>query len=128
MNFIYNIYGFIKNKIFSLYSQDNKTIEQLEPNIHYFFINTANLKRNQKLLIDKLTKDNEFTNKPIKIYLLKSHTIKPLFKNEFILATSNNIKKINEKINTHNIHLHTFVDAIHTFIEYNNINNYTIFY
>jgi hypothetical protein len=142
MDFIYNIktfcVNFIKDNLFSFYSNTelnpelndlslkSKEIEDIHYNeIHYFFINTANIYNATKLMIDKL--NNSYKNKPIKIYLLKSDTLKPLFYNN-IIATDKNIKKIHKKLKTHRIHLHTFVDAIDSFIEYNNLHNYSIFY
>ncbi len=143
MNFIYNIYNYFTDKFYSYYDQGSKKepeiikkTEELYPlreydftiinhETHNFFINTTNIYNATELLMNKLY--NEFYNKPIKIYLLKNDTLKPLFYNN-ILATDKNIKKIHKKLKKQRRHLHTFVDAIDSFIEYNNIHNYSIFY
>jgi hypothetical protein len=44
------------------------------------------------------------------------------------LANNKNIQKIHKKLKTHHKHSHTFIDAIDSFIEYNNVRNYSIFY
>lgn len=139
MNFIYNIYNYCKDTFYSYYNQKSNEPEIIKTkdeiineftiinhDTHYFFINTANIYNATKLLIERL--NNEYYNKPIKIYLLKTDTIKPLFYNNYILANDRNIKKIYKKLIKHRRHLHTFVDAIDSFIEYNNIHNYSIFY
>jgi hypothetical protein len=133
MNFIYNIYGFVKDKLLSLYSkqeintQDNDDhYNDYHYDYHYFFINTANIYNASELMINELP---AYINRNIKIYLLKSHKLEPLFKNDYIVVTDKNIKKINHKLTHHRRHLHTFVDAIDSFIEYNkNIKNYSIYY
>ncbi len=144
MNFIYNIQtfcvNFIKDKLYYFYSnkelkendlsKDTKVPEieiKENNNIHYFFINTQNIYNATELMINKLNNESNKSIK-IKIYLLKSHTLEPLFYNDYIIATNKNIKKIHKKLKTHRMHLHTFVDAIDSLIEYNNLHNYSIFY
>ncbi len=141
MNFIYkaiSIYNYCKDTLVSYYSKqpDVITKEQLmqeytfnpdfNPDVHYFFINTANIYNATELIINRL--NNEYKYKLIKIYLLKSHTLTPLFNSNYIIATDKNIKKIHKKLQTHRRHLHTFIDAIDSFIEYNNVHNYSILY
>ncbi len=155
MNFIYNIYNYCKDTFYSYYDQrskkeiiktpenlikdndnqdnDNQDNDNQDYHIYYFFINTANINNATELLIERL--NNEYydqRSKKIKIYLLKNDTIKPLFYNDYILANNKNIKKIHRKLKTkgskHKRYLHTFVDAIDSFIEYNTVRNYTIFY
>ncbi len=144
MNFISNIFNnsinFFVEKIHFFYNTEKKIIEEPydEPvivnhnndshndsHINYFFINTANIYKASDILIEKLRAG--YNNKYIKIYLLKSDTLKPLFKNTVKLNDSN-INKIKYKLSTHRRHLHTFIDAIDSYIEYNNIRNYTIIY
>ena len=133
MNFIKSIYNYFTNILFKEPEHIETTEEYTIINhvyeadiIHYFFINTANIYNASELMIERLY--NQFYNKPIKIYLLKTDNIKPLFYNDYILANDRNIKKISKSINKHRRHLHTFVDAIDSFIEYNSIRKYSIFY
>ncbi len=137
MDFIYNIktfcVNFIKDKLFYFYPntelKENNLSELEIKDIHYFFINTQNIYNATELMINRLNNESSNgINRKIKIYLLKSDSIKPLFYNDYIIANSKNIKKIHKKIKTHRRHLHTFVDAIESFIQYNNIINYSIFY
>ena len=70
---------------------------------------------------------NNYNNKYIKIYLLKSHKLEPLFYNSMKVNESN-LKLIKKKLLSKRRHLYTFIDAIHSFIEYNNVKNYQIYY
>ncbi len=146
MNFIKNLYeitvGTIYSYITSYYSKpiENNPEELMQDytiinhdnlsnrDYHYIFINTSNIYNATELMISRLKNDSYFYNKQIKIYLLKSHTLKPLFNNEYIIVNDKNIKKIHEKLKSHRRHLHTFIDAIESFIEFNNLHNYSIFY
>ncbi len=92
----------------------------------YIFINTANIYNASKLMINNLY-NSDYANKYIKIYLLKSHVLEPLFKNE-IIVNNYNIDYIEYKLSKKRRHLHTFIDAIESFIEFNNIRNYHIYY
>uniref|UniRef100_A0A6C0HX34 Uncharacterized protein n=1 Tax=viral metagenome TaxID=1070528 RepID=A0A6C0HX34_9ZZZZ len=92
--------------------------------VYYFFINTANIFNASKLLVKRLT---EYKDKTIKIYLLKSDILEPLFKNS-VIVDDNKIDRIEYQLSKHRRHLHTMVDAIDSFIEYNKIKYYTIFY
>ncbi len=96
----------------------------IDEEIYYFFINTANIFNASKLLVKRLT---EYKDKTIKIYLLKSDTLEPLFKNS-IVVDDNKIDLIEYQLSKHRRHLHTMVDAIDSFIEYNKVKNYSIFY
>ncbi len=151
MNFISNIYGFFYNMFNnnSISVVEPIVVEPIivepvivepiidepiidEPNIEpinetiYMFINTANIYNANELMMKRLYSE-ELNNKYIKIYLLKSDTLDPLFKNELIV-NNNNIQLIENKMSKRRRHLHTFIDAIDSFIEYNNIRNYHIFY
>ncbi len=144
MNFIKNLYeitvGTIYSYINSYYSKqiENNSEELMQDytiinhnnyiDYHYIFINTSNIYNATELMISRLKDDSYLYNKQIKIYLLKSHTLKPLFNNEYIIANDKNIKKIHEKLKTHRRHLHPFVDAIESFIEFYELHNYSIFY
>ncbi len=131
MNFISNIFGFFYN----MFNYEPTIIDDDEPiiinepsnidEIIYVFINRAN-NNSSKLMLKKL-KTDEYNNKYIKIYLLKSDTLVPLFKNKMIV-NNYNLKLIKNKLSKKRLHLHTFIDAIDSFIEYNNIKNYHIFY
>ena len=70
---------------------------------------------------------NNYNNKYIKIYLLKSHKLKPLFYSP-VKVNELNVELIKKKLLSKRRHLHTFIDAIDSFIEYNNIKNYQIYY
>ncbi len=135
MEYISNIFNYVKGFFVSNNEEiieetnninNNIIYEQpkIEADVHYFFINTANINNASKSCIKKLS---DYKNRPIKIYLLKSDTIEPLFKN-ILIVNNNNINSIENKLSTHRRHLHTMVDAIDSFIEYNNIKNYTIYY
>ena len=110
----------ILNIIDDIISQPTITNEE----VYYFFINTANIFNASKLLVKRLT---EYKDKTIKIYLLKSDTLEPLFKNS-VIVDDNKIDRIEYQLSKHRRHLHTMVDAIDSFIEYNKIKYYTIFY
>ena len=99
-------------------------IEQIEQ-IYYIFINTANIYNASKLMLKNLY--NNYNNKYIKIYLLKSHKLEPLFYNSMKVNESN-LKLIKKKLLSKRRHLYTFIDAIYSFIEYNNVKNYQIYY
>ena len=122
MNFIYNIYNYCKDTLTSFFKYKEPIV--LDDDIHYFFINTANIHNAKKLLLNRL---NDFHYKKIKIYLLKSHTLKPMY-DYYMFINDISIKHIKRKLKTQKLHLHTFCDAIDSFIEYNKIKNYTIFY
>ena len=110
----------ILNIIDDIISQPTITNEE----VYYFFINTANIFNASKLLVKRLS---EYKDKTIKIYLLKSDTLEPLFKNS-VIVDDNKIDRIEYQLSKHRRHLHTMVDAIDSFIEYNKIKYYTIFY
>ena len=101
-------------------------IEDVSKNIVYIFINTANIYNASKLMLTKI-KTEEYNNKYIKIYLLKSHTLEPLFKKP-LLVSKYNIELIKSRLSKSRRHLHTLIEAINSFIEYNNIKNYNIYY
>jgi hypothetical protein len=90
------------------------------------FINTANIYNASKLMLTKL-KTDEYNNKYIKIYLLKSDTLEPLFKNP-LKVNKYNIELIKSRLCKCRRHLHTLIEAIDSFVEYNNIKNYHVFY
>jgi hypothetical protein len=92
----------------------------------YIFINTANIYNASKLMFKKL-KNEEYNNKYIKIYLLKSHKLEPLFKKPLIV-NKYNLELIKIRLSKSRRHLHTLIEAIDSFIEYNNIKNYSIYY
>jgi hypothetical protein len=94
--------------------------------VFYIFINTANIYNGSKLMLTKL-KTEEYKNKYILIYLLKSDTIEPLFKKPLVV-NKYNIELIKSRLSKSRRHLHTLIEAIDSFIEYNNIKNYTIYY
>jgi hypothetical protein len=131
MDFIYNIFSYF---IFRKSSNNEPIIEPITESItesiieqptldsiHYFFINTANIYNATELLLNKL---NEMDNKQIKIYLLKSHTLEQLC--DKLTVNNFNIEWIKSKLSNQRRHLHTMIDAIDSYIEYNNIQNYTI--
>ncbi len=129
MNFIYNIFSYIKNTV-SYYTSNNNLIEDNidKPNIDdskiiYFFINTSNIINASKILLNRL---NDYKGYKIKIYLLKSHTLEPLC--DALVINDDNINLIEYKLSKKREHLKTLVEAIDSFIEYNNIRNYHIFY
>ncbi len=149
MNYISNIFGYFYNTIFAQSIKEDKPSEETyedlsstEPiiiegqpkytdiqinevnDIIYIFINTANIYRATELMLEKI---NNYNNKYIKIYLLKSHKLEPLFKDK-LLVNNINIELIKTKLSKRRRHLHTFIDAIDSFIEYNNIRNYIIYY
>jgi hypothetical protein len=76
-------------------------------------------------MFDKF-KTNEYNNKSVSIYLLKSHNIELLC--DKIIINDDNLEYIKHKLSKKRRHLHTFIDAIYSFIEYNNIKNYHIYY
>jgi hypothetical protein len=137
MNFISNLYNYIADKINYFYNTNkietnndkSKNCNQLDieiNNIIYIYINTANIYNATELMLKRL-KTDELNNKYIKIYLLKSHTLKPLFNNE-LKVNNKNLRLIEKKLAKKRRHLHTFIDAIDSHIEYNNIRNYNIYY
>ncbi len=147
MNFISNIFGFFYNIFYNHnidepITDDPVIVEPItnepitnEPIINnvkpvnyiiYIFINTANIYNATQLMLNRL-KTDDYNNKYIKIYLLKSHTLEPLFNGKLII-NNNNLDLIERKLSKKRRHLHTFIDAIDSFIEYNNIKNYNIYY
>ena len=104
--------------------ESKEPIEQIEQ-IYYIFINTANIYNASKLMLKNLY--NNYNNKYIKIYLLKSHKLEPLFYNS-MKVNELNLKLIKKKLLSKRRHLYTFIEAIHSFIEYNNVKNYQIYY
>ncbi len=138
MNFFSNLFNYIYNKvknftIQSFYTQNNIN-NNIDPSIHilfdedivYIFINTANIHNASELLMNDL-EEKCFDNKYIKIYLLKSHTLEPLYKYSLEI-TNENIDCIKTNLSNQKKHLHTFTDAIQSHIEFNNIKNYHIYY
>ena len=129
MNFISNIFSYIKEyfyttKISGDNDEQNSFIIVDEEYPHYFFINTENIFNATELLLDRL---KTMEGETIKIYLLKSHTLEPL--SDILIVNNYNIEWIKNKLSKQRRHLHTMVDAIDSFIEYNENNfNYTIFY
>jgi hypothetical protein len=134
MNFISNIFSYVKETYNYFYAPKNEieddddddepfVVDNIET-IYYFFINTANIYNASELLLDTL---NKYKGEQIKIYLLKSHTLEQLFENTLIV-NNYNIEWIQNKLSKQRRHLHTMIDAIDSFIEYNNIRNYHIFY
>ncbi len=134
MEYISNFFSYIKGFFISneeeitdniinnnIFTQPKITDEE---QVHYFFINTANIFNASTTLVKRLS---EFKDKTIKIYLLKSDTLEQLFKNS-IVVDDNKIDRIEYELSKHCKHLHTMVEAIDSFIEYNKIKNYTIFY
>jgi hypothetical protein len=148
MNYISNVFSYIYSVFKPIYKNNDESLKEqnidilittqpIEPNepnelietadnITYIFINTANIYNATDMMLNKLSMDN-YNNKYIKIYLLKSHTLEPLFKNS-VKVNQNNLKLIKNKMSKRRRHLHTFIDAIESFIEYNNIKNYNIYY
>jgi hypothetical protein len=154
MNFIANIFSYIKDSLSYFYApkdeiEDNEyTIIEpiindtpIEP-IYYFFINTANIYKASHLLLTRLNEYKgekikiyllkshtlePYKGEKIKIYLLKSHTLEPLFRGT-IVVNDNYIERIGNKLFKKRRHLRTYIDAIDSFVEYNNIKNYHIFY
>ena len=133
MNYISNVFNYIysifrpTNDILDEYiitEQPLDLIDDNDNNVTYIFINTANIYNATKNMLRKLKTDDY---KYIKIYLLKSHTLEPLFKKP-IKTTSYNLKLIKHKLSTKRRHLHTLTEAIDSFIELNNIKNYNIYY
>lgn len=153
MNYISNVFGYFYSYFKPIESiepiepieliEPIEVIEQIEPiepiepmvkediiieekeEIYYIFINTANIYNASKLMLNNLY--NNYNNKYIKIYLLKSHKLEPLFYNS-VKVNELNIELIKRKLLSKRMHLHTFIDAIHSFIEYNNVKNYQIYY
>lgn len=132
MNIISNMFSFIYNMFSNKTIVNEKISDELvivEPiknnEIYYMFINTANIYSAKELMFEKIKTD--YNNKYIKIYLLKSLTLKPLFKKE-LLVNKENLQLIKIKMYKRRRHLHTFIDAIDSFIEFHNIRNYHIFY
>ena len=131
MNYISNLFGYFTSFIKPIEIiepieplEPIEIIEPIEP-IYYIFINTANIYNASKLMLKNLY--NNHNNKYIKIYLLKSHKLEPLFYNSMKVNESN-LKLIKRKLLSKRRHLYTFIDAIHSFIEYNNVKNYQIYY
>ena len=129
MNLVSNIFNYVKSFFYTpKISEDNDNQDSFiivdEKNPHYFFINTANIYNATELLLDRL---KTMEGESIKIYLLKSHTLEPL--SDILIVNNYNIEWIKNKLLKQRRHLHTMVDAIDSFIEYNeNYFNYTIFY
>ncbi len=127
MNFIANILNYFNlGSLFGTNKNEHNINKEINTEFYHFFINTANIYNATKLLINKLNQP-EYKNKSIKIYLLKSDTIEPLL-NYYVEVNEEMIKFIKYKLSKKRRHLHTMVDAIDSFIEYNNITNYSIFY
>ncbi len=136
MDIISIFFNFFYQKIQSFYKvNDTKTNNILNNNINnhiinndiiYIFINTANIYNASEMMLNNLDKYN---NKYIRIYLLKFHTLEPLFKDLYSLKINEeNISYIKYELSKKRRHLHTFIDAIDSFIEYNKIKNYHIYY
>ena len=131
MNYISNLFNYFSNKIQSIFI-NNTNININIPNIItnddiiYLFINTANIYNATEMMFNDIQKDY-YNNKYIKIYLLKSHTLEPLY-NVLLKVNSDNLDYIKYELSKQRRHLHTFIDAIESHIEFNNIKNYTIFY
>ena len=128
MNYISNIFEYL----YSFWKPTNPTIAmnndliiKESKKIYYIFINTANIYNASELMLNDLS--NNYNNKYIQIYLLKSHKLEPLFFNS-VKVNQLNVELIKKKILSKRMHLHTFIDAIDSFIEYNNIKNYHIYY
>jgi hypothetical protein len=136
MNYISNIFEYFNNfwkqtKSINSINTIESTIEInndliIEPKkIYYIFINTENIYNASKLMLNNLYKN--YNNKYIKIYLLKSHKLDPLFYNS-VKINELNVELIKTKLLSKHRHLHTMIDAIDSFIEFNNIKNYQIYY
>lgn len=137
MNIISNVFSYIYS-VFQTPTQinhvNNTDIIDEQPlptildenEVYHIFINTANIYNASYDMLTKLN-NNYDNDKYIKIYLLKSHTLEPLFKTP-IKINDNNLKLIKQKISTKRRHLHTCIESINSFIEYNNIKNYSIYY
>jgi hypothetical protein len=142
MNFVSNLFNYFYNKVTtfkvktvtvqSFYPQNN--INNIDPKGHilfdedilYIFINTANIHNASELFMNDL-EEKCFDNKYIKIYLLKSNTLEPLYK-YLLEITDETIDYIKTDLSNQRKHLHTFIDAIQSHIEFNNIKNYHIYY
>ena len=139
MNFISNLFNYVYNKIITFkvktfYPQNN--INNNDPlghinilfdeDIVYIFINTANIHNAYELFMNDI-EEKCFDNKYIKIYLLKSHTLEPLYK-YLLEITEETVDYIKTDLSNQKKHLHTFTDAIQSHIEFNNIKNYHIYY
>jgi hypothetical protein len=132
MDIISNIFNFFYQKIQSFYTvNENKPkINNNNDDIIYVFINTANIYNASEMMFNNLQNNlDKYNNKYIRIYLLKSHTLEPLFKDLCLLKINEeNISYIKFELSKKRRHLHTFIDAIDSFIEYNKIKNYLIYY
>ena len=97
---------------------DNNQINYIsnQNNYIYIFINTANIYEATEMMLERL---NEYNNRIVIIYLLKSHSLELLF--DKIIINDENIEIIKRRMSTKRRHLHTLVDAIDSFIEYNKI-------
>jgi hypothetical protein len=135
MNFVSNLFNYFYNKVKTLtvqsfYPQNNNNNNNInisfDEDIIFIFINTANIHNAIELFMHDL-EEKCFDNKYIKIYLLKSHILEPLYKN-LLEITDENIDCIKNKLSNEKKHLHTFTDAIQSHIEFNNIKNYHIYY
>jgi NhaP-type Na+/H+ and K+/H+ antiporter len=131
MNYISNLFNYFSNKIQSIFINNtniNINIPTIITNddITYLFINTANIYNATEMMFNDLQKDH-YNNKYIKIYLLKSHILEPLFYFQ-LKVNDENIDYIKYELSKQRRYLHTFIDAIESHIEFNNIKNYTIFY
>jgi hypothetical protein len=138
MNFVSNLFNYFYNKVknltvHSFYPQNNIN-NNIDPKGHilfdedivYIFINTTNIHNASELFMNNI-EEKCFDNKYIKIYLLKTHTLKSLYKN-VLQITDENIDFIKYDLSNEKKHLHTFTDAIQSHIEFNNIKNYHIYY
>jgi hypothetical protein len=137
MEYISSLFNYIKAKFINPIDNnqieiptenknDNQINNQIDINQNYYiFINTANIYQASDLMFDKL-KTNEYNNKSVSIYLLKSHNFELLC--DKIIINDDNLEYIKHKLSKKRRHLHTFIDAIYSFIEYNNIKNYHIYY
>ena len=148
MNFVSNLFNYIYNKVItfkvntfkiqSFYPVNNHIVatQQIVPKGHinilfdediiYIFINTTNIHNASELFMNDI-EEKCFDNKYIKIYLLKSHTLEPLYK-YLLEITEDTIEYIKTDLSNQKKHLHTFTDAIQSHIEFNNIKNYHIYY
>lgn len=135
MDILSNFFNFFYQKIQSFYTTDNnETNTNINNNINddiiYVFINTANIYNASEMMFNNLQNNiDKYNNKYIRIYLLKSHTLEPLFKDLYLLKINEeNLSYIKYELSKKRRHLHTFIDAIDSFIEYNKIKNYLIYY
>jgi hypothetical protein len=135
MDIISNFFNFFYQKIQYFYTVNvNENKPKINNNINddiiYVFINTANIYNASEMMFNNLQNNiDKYNNKYIRIYLLKSHKLEPLFKDLYLLKINDeNLSYIKYELSKKRRHLHTFIDAIDSFIEYNKIKNYQIYY